>query len=215
MKMSTSTLRVGRGLTLIWCIISVAFVLTAYAALAQAEPTSVTEIRHPNGTPLKRIAASELSGSCFLLGFFEDERPEDYVDVALSGGWTSVLSEFNNDEAHFMALCLGNEPPRAHVWYESLVDDNGHFVASGPQFPPSWRIGDEGTLCVGSDDEATCAVPWLHADSGLMYLSFVLQESNRAGEDDAVGGTHWLRIHSDSDTLVYDNIEATLNAVAQ
>ena len=149
---------------------------------------------------------------CLLLATFSDERPEDYDEVAIAEGWVGVLKKFNDDDTRFMALCLGDEAPRAHVWYEDF-SENGRFVASGPQFPPSWRIGDDYTLCLGDAEDGLCSIPYLHADSGFLHLSYVLSESEEA-DDDILGGDHWVLVQTDDKTPIFADIEAALNAAS-
>jgi hypothetical protein len=144
--------------------------------------------------------------------------------VALTDGWTGILTTFNDAETQFMALCLGNKDHRAHVWLESPLE-NGSFVASGPQFPPNWYSGEGGTLCMGvaGDAEAGCMDLYRHGDSGFLYLSFQEPESeaeevevaNEAEEaDDEKGGDFWIVVQEDDDTPIYADIAQALNAVA-
>jgi hypothetical protein len=193
---------------------SIAVVLASAGGLQVA--AAQDQLTHPTGASFERIVASQLQERCLLIASFPDEVQHDNLhDVALADGWTGILKTFNDADTHFMALCLGNQPSRAHVWLESPVE-NGSFVASGPQYPPNWHIGDDNTLCMGQagDADAGCTDLYLHGDSGLLYLSFLEPESEGSEDDDEKGGDFWIVVQEDDGTPIYDGIALALNGVA-
>lgn len=175
-------------------------------------------VTHHSGEHLKRVSASHLYEKCMLLGSFAEDLPEDYADVALAGGWSGVLDTFNSEDVQFMTLCLGSQPNRAHVWVEN-PDQDGTFFASGPQFPPHWTIGDNGTFCLGTIDDMSCAELYAHDDSGLLYLSFIPAEEDLPAEDatgdaDDQGGDIWIIFQDEENVPLFEDIHLHLNQAA-
>ncbi len=176
--------------------------------------TEQASLIHDTGAPLERISASHLYEKCVLIGSFSEESlPENYDDVALTQGWSDILKTFNTEDVQFLVLCFGNQPNRAHVWLESPLKD-GDFVASGPQFPPNWTIGEDGALCLGTMGDLSCASLYKHHDSGFLYLSDLPSQEEEAEGQDETGGQYWVVIQDEDNNPIYGDIERYLDGFA-
>ncbi len=168
-------------------------------------------LKHDTGAQLDQIDASHLYETCILIAdFSEGVMPDDYDDVAIASGWEGILKAFNTEDVQFLALCFGNQPNRAHVWLET-PSENGDFVASGPQFPPNWTIGDDGTLCLGTLGSMSCVTLFKHHGSGLLYLSDPTSEDETLETEDEKGGEYWVMLQEEDGTSLFADIEHHLD----